>query len=174
MNRRRRETHKNNNIKFQPSSKGGGAPSGDSTNIPVTAHAEADDGTNVEHLLTEIIPGASKVVSQEVNQGRDADTKHDDYSSKSEAYDATNSGASSNDKNVDQRSDDSSTDHEEGEEAEEEASGSESEGSSSDKRMKHSSHHADGDELSEDVENMGIEVHDTYPEESGTTDFSGQ
>ena len=52
-----------------------------------------------------------------------------------------------------------------GEEAEEEASGTESEGSSSDKRMKHSSHHADGDELSEDVENMGIEVHDAYPEE---------
>ena len=51
---------------------------------------------------------------------------------------------------------------------EEEASGTESEGSSSDKRMKHSSHHADGDELSEDVENMGIEVHDAYPEESGT------
>jgi len=46
-----------------------------------------------------------------------------------------------------------------------EVSGSESEGSSSNKRMKHSSHHADGDELSEDVENMGIEVHDAYPEE---------
>jgi len=164
MNRRRRETRKNNNIKFRPSSKGGGAPSGDSTNIPVTAHAEADDGTNVEHLLTEIIPGASKVASQEVNQGRDAVTKHDDYSSKSEAYDATNSGASSNDKNVDQHSDDSysSTGSEE---EEGEVSGGESEGSSSNKRMKHSSHHADGDELSEDVENMGIEVHDAYPEE---------
>jgi len=63
----------------------------------------------------------------------------------------------------DQRSDDSSTTHEEGEEVEDEAAGSDSDVSSH-KRMKHNSHHADADDLSEKVEDMEI-VPDAFPEE---------
>jgi len=63
----------------------------------------------------------------------------------------------------DERSDDSSTSHEEGEETEHESSGSDSDASSH-KRMKHNSHHADADDLSEKVEDMDI-IPDAFPEE---------
>ena len=63
----------------------------------------------------------------------------------------------------DQGIDDTSTTHEEGEEVEDETAESDSDVTSN-KRMKHNSHHADADDLSEKVGDMEIAL-DAFPEE---------